>query len=51
MKLSKWAEKEGICYQTAWRWFKKGLIDNAYKSKSGSIFVKDEVQKVEEKIK
>jgi predicted site-specific integrase-resolvase len=42
MKLSKWANKQGIHYQTAWRWFKKGLIPNAYQFSTGSIFVKDE---------
>ncbi len=43
MKLSKWAIKEGIHYQTAWRWHKNGLIEGAYKSKSGALFVRDEV--------
>ncbi len=56
MKLSKWAIKEGICYQTAWKWHKKGLIEGAYESKSGSLFVRDDISMVqdakqEEKIK
>ncbi len=43
MKLSKWAKKEGICYQTAWKWHKAGLIEGAYVSRSGSLFVRDEI--------
>lgn len=43
MKLSEWSKKEGIHYQTAWRWFKTGKIPNAYVSTSGSVFVKDEI--------
>ena len=42
MKLSKWAKEQGIHYQTAWKWFKAGLIPNAYQFKTGSIFVKDD---------
>lgn len=39
MKLSKWAKKQGIHYQTAWQWFKDGRIKNAYQTDTGSIFV------------
>lgn len=42
MKLSQWAKRQGIHYQTAWLWFKKGAIKNAYQTESGSVFVKDE---------
>jgi len=43
MKLSEWAKEKGIHYQTAWKWFKAGKIDGAYRSKTGSVFVdKDE---------
>ncbi len=49
MKLSKWAKQQDITYKTAWIWFKKGLIDGAYKSKSGSIFVK-ETEQINEKV-
>ena len=42
MKLSKWAKKEGIHYQTAYRWFCNGKLPvEAYKSPTGTIFVKD----------
>jgi len=45
MKLSAWAKRMGITYKTAWRWFKEGKIEGAFKSPSGSIFVPDEVKK------
>ena len=45
MKLSAWAKKMGISYQTAWRWFRDGKIEGAFKTPSGSIFVPDEVKK------
>lgn len=42
MKLSQWAKREGIHYQTAWKWFKKGMIPNSHQTPTGSVFVKDE---------
>ena len=40
MKLSEWAEREGIHYQTAWRWFHDGKMPvPAYKAPSGAILV------------
>ncbi|MGC8513140.1 MAG: IS607 family transposase [Acidimicrobiales bacterium] len=40
MKLSEWAEQEGIHYQTAWRWFREGKMPvPAYKAPSGAILV------------
>ena len=41
MKLSKWARKQGLCYQTAWNIYKKGLIPNAYQLPTGTIIVED----------
>jgi len=41
MKLSKWATKQGIHYQTAWQWYKDGRIEGAYQTDTGSIFVQD----------
>ena len=41
MKLSQWAKREGIHYQTAWKWFKQGLIPNSRQMPTGSIFVDD----------
>lgn len=43
MKLSKWATKQDVHYQTAWQWFKDGRIDGAYQTSTGSIFVPDKV--------
>ena len=42
MKLSKWAAKQGIHYQTAWQWYKDGRIAGAYQMDTGSIFVRDD---------
>lgn len=43
MKLSDWAEKQGIAYLTAYRWFKSGRLPvPAYQSDSGTIIVQDE---------
>lgn len=40
MRLRDWAKKEGIAYQTAWRWFKAGKLPvPAIKTASGSILV------------
>jgi predicted site-specific integrase-resolvase len=41
MKLSKWAKKQGLCYQTAWNMYKKNLIPNAYQLLTGTIIVED----------
>jgi len=39
MKLSKWAELQGITYQAAWKQFKAGKIKDAYKLETGTIIV------------
>lgn len=40
MKLSEWAEQEGIHYQTAWRWFRDGQLPvPATKTPTGTILV------------
>lgn len=40
MKLSKWAELEGIHYQTAWRWFLDGRLSvPSTQTPSGTILV------------
>lgn len=43
MKLKDWADKQGISYLTAWRWFKAGdaRLVGAYQSDSGTIIVPD----------
>lgn len=43
MKLSKWADNQGISYLTAYRWFKDGKLPvKAYQSDSGTIIVEEE---------
>ena len=40
MKLSEWAERQGIHYMTAWRWWKTGKLPvPAHQTPSGSIIV------------
>ena len=45
MKLSNWAKKQGICYDTAWRWFHAGILPaKAIQLPSGTIMVTEEEQ-------
>lgn len=39
IKLSKFAKLQGVCYQTAWLWYKAGKIKGAYETPTGSVFV------------
>jgi len=41
MKLSDYADKVGVSYQTAHRWFKNGKIPGAYQISTGTIIVPD----------
>lgn len=51
IKLSEYAIKMGVHYQTSWEWFKSGKIEGAYKTPSGSVFVEiDEETKKPEKV-
>lgn len=43
MKLSKYAQKLGISYRTAWRLWKNGKL-NAYQLPTGTIIVKEEIK-------
>lgn len=49
MKLKDWADKQGISYLTAWRWFKAGdsRLSGAYQSDTGTIIVPDETDNSE----
>ncbi len=42
MKLSAYAEKLGISYKTAWRWWKEGKLD-AYQTETGTIIVGEQI--------
>jgi hypothetical protein len=49
MKLSDWADKQGIAYLTAYRWFKSGKLPvKAYQSESGTIIVQDDAENLSE---
>jgi putative resolvase len=40
VRLSQWAQQEGIHYQTAWKWFKDGTLPvNARQTATGTILV------------
>lgn len=41
MKLSQYAKKMGVTYQTAHKWFKNGQIEGAYQLSTGTIVVPD----------
>ena len=45
MKLSTWAKTLGISYKTAWRMFKNNLIQNAIQLPTGTIIVKENIEK------
>lgn len=41
IKLREWAKRQGTHYNTAYRWFHKGLIEGAYQEPTTkSIFIK-----------
>ena len=42
MKLTDWAKKQGVCYQSAWSYFHADKIPGAYRLQSGAIIVPDE---------
>jgi len=49
MKLKEWADKQGISYLTAWRWFKANdpRLASAYQSDSGTIIVPEDIEMME----
>jgi len=49
MKLADWARKQGIDYQTAYRWFRDGNLPMpAIQLPTGTILVGDEVKEIVE---
>jgi hypothetical protein len=42
MKLSAYAEKRGISYKTAWRWWKEEKLD-AYQTETGTVIVREQI--------
>lgn len=42
-KLSAYAEKLGISYKTAWRWWKEGKLD-AYQTETGTVIVREQIE-------
>jgi putative resolvase len=47
IKLSEYAKIKNRCYRTMWNHFHEGKLPNAYKSDSGSIYIKLEEEKKE----
>ena len=46
MKLSEYARRNSISYQTAWMHFKRGLIPNAHQLSTGTVVVDETVKPV-----
>jgi putative resolvase len=42
MKLSTFARRAGICYKTAWRWWKTGKI-KGYQTETGTVIITEEM--------
>lgn len=42
MKLSTFAQQAGICYKTAWRWWKAGKI-KGYQMETGTVVITEEI--------
>jgi putative resolvase len=42
MKLSTFARRTGICYRTAWRWWKTGKI-KGYQMETGTVVITEEI--------
>jgi len=42
MKLSTFARRAGICYKTAWRWWKAGKV-KGYQVKTGTVVITEEI--------
>src|SRR5215472_3134539 len=42
MKLSQYAQRAGVTYKTAWRWWKLGQLD-AYQTPTGTVIVREAV--------
>jgi putative resolvase len=40
MKLSRYAQRAGVSYKTAWRWWKQGQLD-AYQAPTGTVIVRE----------
>ena len=49
MKLSDYAKKIGVSYQTAWNHYRAGLIPNAKKLPSGIIIIDEEKNNLPER--
>lgn len=45
MKLSEWAKKMGVSYETAWRWKRDGKIPHPVETIGRTTIVHDEVER------
>jgi putative resolvase len=50
MKLSKYAKQQGVCYRTAYLWFKQGIIPGARQMPTGTILVDEAKQSLPERV-
>ena len=49
-KLSQFARERGVCYRTAWNYFKAGKIAGAYKDATGHVWIPAALPVVEPKV-
>src|SRR5579875_1551578 len=49
MKLSKFAQQAGVCYKTAWRWWKAGKI-KGYQMETGTVVITEEMNEQAERL-
>lgn len=50
VRLSEWAKREGVYYQTAWKWFRDGTLPvPARQTATGTILVDDPSDRVEKR--
>ena len=45
IRLTDFAKKMGVCYQTAWRWYKAGKLPNARTTPTGKVIVEEDEKK------
>lgn len=51
VRLSEWAKREGVHYQTAWKWFRDGTLPvQARQTATGTILVDDPAERVEKPV-
>lgn len=45
IRLTEFAKRQGVCYQTAWRWFKAGKLPSAELTPTGKVIIREPDEK------